>query len=94
MLNNKIVFKNLQSPLGEMIAGATNKGVCFLEWHDRGGVDRIRERVKKRYKTPLVSGNNVHLDQLEKDLNAYFTRKLKKFKVNIDVKGTPFEEKT
>ena len=94
MSNKKIVFRNLQSPLGEMIAGATSKGVCFLEWHDRGGVERIKQRIEKRYKAPLLPGNNVHLSQLEKDLAGYFARKLKKFKVEIDVKGTPFEEKT
>ena len=94
MSNNKIVFRNLPSPLGEMIAGATCNGVCFLEWHDRGGVERIKQRIKKRYKVPLWPGNNSHLDQLEKDLADYFAGKLKKFKVKIDVKGTPFEQKT
>ena len=48
-----------------MIAGATDNGVCFLEWHDRGGVDRIKERVVKRYKAELVEGGNKHLDHLE-----------------------------
>jgi AraC family transcriptional regulator of adaptative response/methylated-DNA-[protein]-cysteine methyltransferase len=94
MPTDKIVFRDLQSPLGQMIAGATGKGVCFLEWHDRGGVERIKLRVRKRYKIPLLPGSNTHLDQLEKDLNAYFAGKLKKSKVNIDVKGTQFEEKT
>lgn len=77
-----------------MIAGATGNGVCFLEWHDRGGVERIKQKVKKRYKVHLSPGNNAHLDQLEKDLAGYFAGKLKKFKVRIDVKGTPFEQKT
>jgi O-6-methylguanine DNA methyltransferase len=93
MQNNKIVFRDLKSPLGEMIAGATDKGVCFLEWHDRGGVERIKQRVEKRYRIPLVKGNNQHLDQLEKELDTYFAGKLKKFKVAIDVTGTPFERK-
>jgi len=92
MQNHKIVFRNLNSPLGEMIAGATDKGVCFLEWHDRGGVERIKQRVEKRYKMPLVKGNNSHLDQLEKELCDYFDEKLKKFQVRIDVNGTLFEK--
>jgi AraC family transcriptional regulator of adaptative response/methylated-DNA-[protein]-cysteine methyltransferase len=94
MQNHKIVFRNLKSPLGKMITGATEKGVCFLEWHDRGGVKRIKQRVEKRYKMPLVKGNNSHLDQLKKELMDYFNEKLKKFQVRIDVKGTPFERKT
>lgn len=94
MQNNKIVFRDVSSPLGEMIAGATDEGVCFLEWHDRGGVERIKQRVEKRYKIPLVKGNNQHLDQLEKELDTYFAGKLKKFKVAVDVTGTAFERRT
>jgi AraC family transcriptional regulator of adaptative response/methylated-DNA-[protein]-cysteine methyltransferase len=94
MQNDRIVFRDLESPLGRMIAGATNQGVCFLEWHDRGGVERIKERVEKRYKMPLEKGNNRHLDKLEKELATYFAGKLKAFRVSVDVTGTPFESKT
>jgi O-6-methylguanine DNA methyltransferase len=94
MQEGKILFRNLNSPLGEMIAGATDKGICFLEWHDRGGVERIKQRVEKRYKMPLVKGNNRHLDRLENELGDYFAKKLKKFGVEIDVTGTPFEKMT
>jgi AraC family transcriptional regulator of adaptative response/methylated-DNA-[protein]-cysteine methyltransferase len=94
MQESSIVFRNVESPLGMMIAGATDKGVCFLEWHDRGGISRIKQRVQKRYKMPLVKGNNRHLDQLEKELSNYFEGELKRFKVKVDVTGTPFELKT
>jgi O-6-methylguanine DNA methyltransferase len=93
MQNCRILFRNLNSPLGEMIAGATDKGVCFLEWHDRGGIERIKQRVEKRYKVPLVKGNNRYLDRLEKELRDYFGGKLKEFGVKIDVTGTTFEKK-
>ncbi len=87
-------YRNLESPLGDMIAGATSQGVSFLEWHDRGGVEAILHRVEKRYKIPLQDGNNMHLDQLEGELADYFAGKLKKFEITIDVTGTPFEQKT
>ena len=61
MRGDPIVYCNLPSPVGDMIAGATNNGLCFLEWHDRGGVDRIRERVVKRYRADLNEGTNSHL---------------------------------
>ena len=93
MQADKILFRNLNSPLGQMIAGVTDKGVCFLEWHDRGGIERIKQRVEKRYKMPLIEGNNRHLDKLEKELKDYFEEKLKNFEVKIDVIGTNFEKK-
>ncbi len=60
----KIVAVDLPSPLGEMIAGASEKGICFLEWHDRGGIDRIKARVEKRYRKEIISGENQHLEKL------------------------------
>jgi O-6-methylguanine DNA methyltransferase len=93
MQEGKILFRNLNSPLGQMIAGATDKGVCFLEWHDRGGIERIKQRVEKRYKMPLVEGNNRHLEKIEEELKDYFEEKLKNFEVKIDVIGTNFEKK-
>lgn len=94
MPEDKIVYRdNIDSPLGPMIAGATSEGICFLEWHDRGGVDRIRARVEKRYKRPLEEGNNKHLRQLERELAQYFASKRRDFDVAIDVHGTAFEDK-
>lgn len=94
MENSKIVYRNLNSPLGDMIAGASAKGVCFLEWHDRGGVEAIKKRVIKRYKAKLEPGNNSHLELLDKELAVYFDSKLKGFTVAIDISGTPFERST
>ncbi len=91
MTETKIIYRDLPSPLGDMIAGTTDAGVCFLEWHDRGGVERIKERVIKRYRLPLEAGNHKHLDQLDHEIQLYFAGKLKQFKVPIAVNGTPFE---
>jgi AraC family transcriptional regulator of adaptative response/methylated-DNA-[protein]-cysteine methyltransferase len=75
-----------------MIAGATEKGVCFLEWHDRGGVERILARVEKRYKRQSIAGSNHHLDLLEKELADYWNGKLTSFTVRTDIDGTKFEQ--
>jgi AraC family transcriptional regulator of adaptative response/methylated-DNA-[protein]-cysteine methyltransferase len=94
MLNGNIVYRNLDGPLGDMIAGATNNGVCFLEWHDRGGVPRILEKVSRRYGLPLKPGKHRHLDLLEGELRQYFEGTLTTFTVPTDIKGTPFERHT
>lgn len=90
---NEVTFTDFESPLGPMIAGATDQGVCFLEWHDRGGIDRIKARVEKRYKCELVAGSNTHLKKLGRELTSYFKGKLSEFTVPIDVTGTAFEQK-
>ncbi len=91
MPRDNITFCFFDSPLGNMIAGATSDGVCFLEWTDRGGIDRIIERVEKRYRLPLVEGDNKHLRLLCRELKKYFGGSLHEFKVPIDITGTSFE---
>lgn len=92
-MENKIQYLTVQSPIGDMIAGATNKGICFLEWHDRGGVERILSRVGKRYKKPLEQGSSELLRELQNELSNYFDRTINKFLVPIDVSGTNFENR-
>ena len=88
---DSIVSRNLWSPVGDMIAGSTERGICFLEWHSRGGVAVIRQRVQKRYGRPVVDGNSDHLENLERNLQQYFEGDLARFNVALDLQGTPFE---
>ncbi|MCH8272392.1 MAG: methylated-DNA--[protein]-cysteine S-methyltransferase [Candidatus Marinimicrobia bacterium] len=76
-----------------MIAGATDKGICFLEWYDRGGVERILSRVEKRYKRPLEQGSSELLRKLQNELSNFFDRTINKFLVPLDVNGTIFEKR-
>ncbi len=91
--NDKIVYTNLTSPMGDMVAGASARGICFLEWHDRGGVPRILERVRKRYRCEVAeaTGADPHLEQLRSELAEYFVGGRSRFEVALDLKGTPFE---
>jgi AraC family transcriptional regulator of adaptative response/methylated-DNA-[protein]-cysteine methyltransferase len=91
-MESNIVCRNLWSPVGDMIAGSTLRGVCFLEWHSRGGVSKIRERVAKRYKMEVVDGNSDHLEALERNLADYFEGLLGRFTMALDIQGTPFEQ--
>ena len=86
-----IVCRNLWSPVGDMIAGSSPKGICFLEWHSRGGVETIRQRVEKRYKLQVVDGNHAHLDTLQHELGDYFEGSLSNFQVPVHLEGTSFE---
>ncbi|MDH3892535.1 MAG: methylated-DNA--[protein]-cysteine S-methyltransferase [candidate division Zixibacteria bacterium] len=87
-----ILYQDFESPIGPMIGGATDQGICFLEWHDRGGVDVILNRVRKRYKTEVAPGHNDHLTSLTDELSRYFTGDLKQFRTAIDITGTSFEQ--
>ncbi len=95
MSSSNIIYTSLSSPMDDMIAGASDKGICFLEWHNRGGVPRILERVRKRYKCEVeeTTSVNAFLEQLKVELAEYFDGNRSKFDVALDPKGSPFQLK-
>ena len=91
MQADPIVYKKFESHIGILIAGATKKGVCLLEFEDRGGLDRIKQRLLKRYRLEMTCGESPFIDHLESEVRRYFEGKLKTFTVTLDLKGTPFQ---
>lgn len=93
MTDDRIIYRDdIDSPLGPMIAGASARGLCFLEWHDRGGIERILKRVEKRYRLALERGEHPVVDRLITELAEYFGGGRTKFTVPLHVEGTPFEQ--
>ena len=46
---NKVLLCNIQSPLGNMVAGTTENGICFLDWPDEEGSEMVEAVIGKRY---------------------------------------------
>lgn len=91
MPKSEVVYIEFASPAGEMLAAATDKGVCLLQWHDGEDFDLTRQQVEKRLGLTMVPGENRHLRQLRTEIEKYFAGTLRTFEVAIDVSGTPFE---
>ncbi len=89
---DKIIYREIETPLCDFIIGATERGICLCEFADRGGFERIKTRAEKRYKAEMVPGNNDLLEQLEDELERYFDGSLRGFSVPLDLKGTPFQK--
>lgn len=88
-----MVSRSLHTPLGPMVAGATEEGVCFLEFADRRSFDRQLATVRRRLRCSVVPGTNEHLDLLGVELDRYFAGELTGFTVPLVVSGTPFQER-
>jgi AraC family transcriptional regulator of adaptative response/methylated-DNA-[protein]-cysteine methyltransferase len=83
----------IETPLGPMIAAADERGVCLLEFADRRGLEQSYSEMRKRFELPVVPGENRVLIQLRTELEKYFRGKLRKFSVEVSLRGTPFQEK-
>jgi len=83
----------LRTPLGPMIAAATSRGVCLLEFTDRRMLETQLEILARRLRLPLVPGDNQALGQLKAELAEYFAGRRRVFEVPVQVKGSPFQER-
>ncbi len=93
--NNKniIVINRITTPIGPMFACATDKGICLLEFTDRRMLETEFNDLQRIYKAVILTGNNNHLKQLRDQLKEYFNGTRKQFTVELDIKGTAFQEK-
>jgi AraC family transcriptional regulator of adaptative response/methylated-DNA-[protein]-cysteine methyltransferase len=83
----------IDSPLGPLVAGATEEGVCLLEFTERRMLEAQFATLRKRFRCAVVPGENEHLRRLKRELAAYFEGKLRKFTVPLVYPGSPFQRR-
>lgn len=90
---NIIDLKRIETPLGTMIACASEKGICLLEFSDRKMLETELKAIAKLLNASIVQGQNSHFGQLERELEEYFSGKRKKFTLSLHMLGTDFQKK-
>jgi AraC family transcriptional regulator of adaptative response/methylated-DNA-[protein]-cysteine methyltransferase len=83
----------LPTPLGPLVAGATDAGICLLEFTDRRMLEAQFATVRRLFKAPLVPGSNEHLEALHGELTSYFAGALRSFSVPLVYPGTSFQRR-
>ena len=82
----------VDTPIGPMVAGATDQGICLLEFTERRLIEKQFATIGRRFRSPLIPGENAHLSQLKTELPEYFAGERRAFTVPLVYPGTPFEE--
>lgn len=88
---NCLYVKWLETPLGPMLAAASDAGLCMLEFLDRRAIERQIEVLRRRFDAVLVPGGNQHLEQIAEELREYFAGNRKEFDTELDLRGSPFQ---
>ncbi len=92
--NKRIVnITRIETDLGTMIAGATDKGICMFEFADYKLLELELKQLSGFFKAPLVQGDNPYFDMLRKQLEQYFKGELREFDIPLDLVGTEFQKK-
>jgi AraC family transcriptional regulator of adaptative response/methylated-DNA-[protein]-cysteine methyltransferase len=82
----------LESPLGPLVAGVTDGGVCLLEFSDRRMLEAQLESVRQRL-GPVLPGAHPLFDQLRAELVEYFAGTRREFTLPLVYPGTEFQVK-
>jgi AraC family transcriptional regulator of adaptative response/methylated-DNA-[protein]-cysteine methyltransferase len=88
-----IVVAWAESPLGPLVMGATDAGVCLLEFTDRRALETQVATVRRRFACAIVPGEHVLLDRLQDELDRYFAGTLTEFTIPLVYPGSPFQRK-
>lgn len=87
-----ITMTRIETPLGPMLAGATDDGICLLEFIDRRMIETQLVRLARLFRGTIVPGTSLHFDLLSDQLRRYFAGELRDFSSPLDLRGTAFQK--
>ena len=88
----KIYHTTIQTLLGEMLACASDLGLCLLEFNGQKGLERELAQVRRELGEDWIDERNVWLVQTDRELAEYFAGKRKQFDVPLHFVGTAFQQ--
>ena len=88
-----LITAQIESPIGPMLAGVTDDGVCLLEFIGQRRHIRQQEAVCKWLQCKAVPGEHKWLKVLRKQLAEYFAGNRKEFDLPLVYPGTSFQQK-
>ncbi|MDR2882196.1 MAG: methylated-DNA--[protein]-cysteine S-methyltransferase [Alistipes sp.] len=96
MENKLFETARVATPTGEMVAGASGRGICYLGWADGRHHASEMEQLARALGTPPVevaAARNPHLAALAAQLAEYFDGRRREFDLPLDPIGTPFQRR-
>ena len=88
-----VVVTRVLTPLGPLVAGATDEGLCMLEFAGRPMLETQIARIRKYLGGTITPGSNEHIEAVEAELARYFAGELTEFTVPLLTPGTEFQQK-
>jgi AraC family transcriptional regulator, regulatory protein of adaptative response / methylated-DNA-[protein]-cysteine methyltransferase len=92
-IGDRIVITTLETPLGPVLAGATDQGINLLEYTDRRMLEHNFNAMRRRFGCAIVPGQHPLLEQLREELNEYFEGVRHDFTLPLSPRGTPFQDR-
>lgn len=90
--SSRVTMTEIDSPVGVLVAGATERGLCLLEFRDREILETQIAKVRARV-GPVETGSQPLLEHVRCELDEYFRGRRRVFTVPLVYPGTPFQSK-
>lgn len=88
----RITAMEIPTPLGPMLAGATDRGLCLLEFAESESRGAQLAAIEKAFRARITPGAGPHLEAALEQLEEYFSGRRKAFDLSLDMHGTPFQQ--
>jgi AraC family transcriptional regulator of adaptative response/methylated-DNA-[protein]-cysteine methyltransferase len=88
-----IATTRMLTPLGPMLAGATEDGICLLEFVDRRALETELQMLRRLLNAETVTGFSRHFETLNGQLAEYFSGERSEFDLPLVLAGTHFQKK-
>ncbi|HEX4870920.1 MAG TPA: methylated-DNA--[protein]-cysteine S-methyltransferase [Nevskiaceae bacterium] len=82
----------IESPLGPLLAGASQQAIVLLEFTDRRLLEAQLATLQRRLRLPAVPGDSPLLARLRVQLGEYFDGRRQRFDLPLQAPGTAFQE--
>ena len=89
---SSIWINRVVTPLGSMIMGVSDQGLCLLEFAERRMLDTQLKRLRQRMGRVFLPGDHPVMQTVKTELDAYFDGSLRQFSVPLQAPGTEFQE--
>ena len=81
----------LETPVGPLVAGATDSALVMLEYPDRRMMETQLETLRRRFGRPLAPGDSPVFPALRTQLDEYFAGRRRAFDLPLEYPGSPFQ---
>lgn len=86
-----LLSRELETPLGLMLAVADDRGLALCEFLDRPMLPIQLARIQALLHGPIAPGDHRYLDQAGRELSEYFAGERERFTIPLVLDGTEFQ---
>ena len=89
---SSIWLDRIATPLGSMIMGVQDSGLCLLEFAEQGLLDARLSLLRQQMGRVFLPGDHPQMQQVRRQLDGYFEGSLRQFSLPLQAPGTAFQE--